>query len=123
MTTKEAGKDYNAVFFCSASVLDGYQLVARPGHPASYPGIADDYEKSFRIWKSLPCDVFLGAHGQFFNLTEKREALKNGAQENPFIDPSGYQDYVAQKEVDFRKELDRQKAVHNASGDQSLPRK
>ena len=85
MTAEEAGKDYNVVFFCSASVLDGYVLVARPGHPASYPGIAEDYEKSFRIWKSLPCDVFLGAHGQFFDLTEKYKALKNGAQKNPFM--------------------------------------
>ena len=121
MTAEEAGKDYNLVFFCSASVLDGYVLVARPGHPASYPGIAEDYEKSFRIWKSLSCDVFLGAHGQFFDLTEKYEALKNGAQKNPFIDPAGYQAYVAQKEADFQKELERQKDLA-ANADNTPPK-
>ena len=121
MTAEEAGKDYNLVFFCSASVLDGYVLVARPGHPASYPGIAEDYEKSFRIWKSLSCDVFLGAHGQFFDLTEKYEALKNGAQKNPFIDPAGYQAYVAQKEADFQKELERQKDLA-ANADKTPPK-
>jgi metallo-beta-lactamase class B len=121
MTAKKADKDYSVVFVCSASVLNGYQLVARPGHPTSYPGIAEDYENSFRVWKSLPCDVFLGAHGQFFNLTEKSEALKNGAQKNPFIDPSGYQAHVSQKEMDFQKELDRQKALA-PNGDKPPPK-
>lgn len=121
MTAKEAGELYQVVFFCSASVLDGYELVARPGHPASYPGIADDYEKSFRIWKSLPCDVFLGAHGQFFDLAGKREAQEKGAPKNPFIDPAGYQAYVSQKEADFRKELARQKELA-ANGDKTPPK-
>jgi metallo-beta-lactamase class B len=109
MTALDAGKAYNVVFVCSATVLPGYQLV---GHE-SYPGIAADYEKSFRVWKSLPCDVFLASHGQFYNLTEKREALQNGAKENPFIDPKGYQDYVSQNEADFQTELTRQKAAAN----------
>jgi metallo-beta-lactamase class B len=121
MTAKEAGELYHVVFVCSASVLDGYELVARPDHPASYPGIADDYKKSFRIWKSLPCDVFLGAHGQFFNLTGKREALEKGAPKNPFIDPSGYQEYVSRNEADFRKELARQKDLA-ANGDKTPPK-
>ncbi len=110
MTTEEAGKDYNVVFLCSATVLDGYELIDRPHHPASYPGIAADYEKAFRAWKSLTCDVFLASHGEFFNLTEKREALANGAKQNPFIDPKGYQAYVSGKETDFRTELARQQA-------------
>lgn len=111
MTANDGEKDYNVVFVCSASVLDGYQLVDHPGKPSSYPGIATDYEKAFRVWKSLPCDVFLAAHGQFFNLTQKREALKNGTKENPFIDPKGYQEYVSRKEADFETVLARQQAA------------
>ncbi|HEY0701781.1 MAG TPA: subclass B3 metallo-beta-lactamase [Candidatus Acidoferrales bacterium] len=110
MTATEAGHDYHVVFVCSASVLGGYQLVARPGHPESYPGIAADYEKAFRVWKALPCDVFLGAHGQFFDLSGKREAMKKGAAKNPFIDPAGYQDYVLQDEVKFEVERKKQEA-------------
>jgi metallo-beta-lactamase class B len=121
MTTSDAGKDYNVVFVCSATVLDGYELVDRPGHPASYPGIAADYEKSFRVWKSLPCDAFLASHGQFFNLAEKREALERGAKENPFIDPAGYQEYVLRKEADFQTELDRQKGAA-ASAEKTPPK-
>jgi metallo-beta-lactamase class B len=110
MTAREAGRDYHVVFVCSASVLDGYRLIDRLGLAASYPGIAEDYEKAFQVWKALPCEVFLGAHGQFFNLTEKREAMEKGASANPFIDPAGYQEYVLRKEVDFETEFTKQKA-------------
>jgi metallo-beta-lactamase class B len=110
MTAREAGRDYHVVFVCSASVLDGYRLIDRLGLAASYPGIAEDYEKAFQVWKALPCEVFLGAHGQFFNLTEKREAMEKGASANPFIDPAGYQEYVLRKEADFETEFTKQKA-------------
>jgi metallo-beta-lactamase class B len=99
MTVEDGGKSFRVVFVGSTSVLSNYRLTK----PQSYPGIAADYEKSFQVLKSLPCDVFLGPHGSFFNLTEKREALAKGAQLNPFIDPAGYQEYVKQSEEDYRK--------------------
>lgn len=83
---QENGKRYHVVFVCSASVLPGIRLVNNP----TYPAIASDYENTFRVLCALPCDVFLGAHGSFFNLTAKREALLRGAKPNPFIDPAGY---------------------------------
>jgi metallo-beta-lactamase class B len=116
MTASEAGRDYHVVFVCSASVLDGYRLIDRPGLPASYPGIAEDYEKAFQVWKALPCEVFLGAHGQFFNLTAKREAMEKGAATNPFIDPAGYREYVLRKQVDFETEFMKQKAEASNTG-------
>jgi hypothetical protein len=33
----------------------------------------------------------------------------NQAVSNPFVDPKGYKNYIAQKEQDFRAELSRQK--------------
>lgn len=95
MTTEENGKTYHVVFVGSASILPGYSFVKRPGYPESYPGIGADYDKTVRVLQSLPCDVFLAPHGSFFNLAGKREALAKGAKENPFIDPTGYQAYVA----------------------------
>lgn len=97
MTTEDAGKSYRVVFVGSMSVLSGYRFTK----PESYPGIAADYEKSFQLLRSLPCDVFLAAHGSMFNLTEKRQALANGTQPNPFIDPEGYKAYVARAEHDY----------------------
>jgi metallo-beta-lactamase class B len=109
MTTEENGKTYNVVFVGSASILSSYHFLDRPGHPASYPGIGKDYEKTVRVLQSLPCDVFLAPHGSFFNLTVKREALAKGANENPFIDPAGYQSYVSgvQKAVEAEWESER----------------
>lgn len=102
MTTEENGKTYRVVFVGSASILSGYSFIKRPGHPESYPGIGADYEKTVRVLQSLPCDVFLAPHGSFFDLDDKRQALAKGAKENPFIDPAGYQAYVArvQKSVE-----------------------
>jgi metallo-beta-lactamase class B len=36
--------------------------------------------------------------------------MKPGAA-NPFIDPEGYKKFVAQKELDFKKELEKQTAA------------
>ncbi len=104
----EKGKEYHVVFVGSLSVLQGYRLTGKE----SYPGIAADYEKSIAVLKALPCDVFLGPHGSFFNLTDKREALAKGATPNPFIDPAGYQEYLTRSEQSFQAELQRQRAAH-----------
>jgi metallo-beta-lactamase class B len=108
MVTTDGGKPYNVVFVGSASVLPNYKLIDRPGSPATYPGIEADYEKTFRVLKSLPCDVFLGAHGSFYSLVQKREAMSKHPARNPFIDPAGYQAYVAHAEAVFQAELQRE---------------
>ena len=110
MVTTDAGKPYHVVFVGSASVLPNYKLVDRPGSPATYPGIEADYEKTFALLKSLPCDVFLGAHGSFYSLVQKREALSKHPAQNPFIDPAGYRAYVAHAQAVFEAELQRQRS-------------
>ena len=103
MKVTEAGKTYNAVIVGSPNVNPGYKLI----HNQDYPQIAEDYERMWRVLKSLPCDIFLGAHGGYFGLEEKYALLKGGG-ENPFLDPGGYRRFVAQKEQDFRTELAKQ---------------
>jgi metallo-beta-lactamase class B len=105
----ENGKSYNVVFVCSASVLPMYKLIERPGTPATYPGIEQDYEKTFRVLKSLPCDVFLAAHGSMYSLTEKREVMAQKPAQNPFIDPWGYQEYILKAEKVFQTELEKER--------------
>ena len=103
MQVQEGGRTLNAVIVGSPNVNAGYILVGN----TKYPQIADDYVKTFALLKSLPCDLFLGAHGAYFGLQAKYEKMKAGGA-NPFIDPSGYQAYVAEREATFRKEWDRQ---------------
>ncbi|HUL34341.1 MAG TPA: subclass B3 metallo-beta-lactamase [Candidatus Eisenbacteria bacterium] len=103
MKVAEAGKTYNVVIVGSPNVNPGYKLV----HNAAYPQIARDYERTFSVLESLPCDIFLGAHGAYFGLQEKYPRLRAGAA-NPFIDPEGYKRFVAEKEQEFRAELAKQ---------------
>jgi metallo-beta-lactamase class B len=64
----------------------------------------------FRVLKSLPCDVFLGAHGDYYDMQAKYARMKAGGP-NPFIDPEGYKSYVAERESTFRAELAKQTAA------------
>lgn len=106
MKVTEAGKTYNVVIVGSPNVNPGYKLV----NNASYPEIAHDYERGFAVLKSLPCDVFLGAHGAYYDMEAKYARLKAGVV-NPYIDPEGYKSYVAEREQAFRAELKKQSAV------------
>ena len=105
----DKGKTYNAVIVGSWSVNPGYRLVDKPGRPASYPGIAADYEKTFAVLKSLPCDIFLGAHGIYFDMLEKLQRA-NGSGNNVWVDPAGYRAAVAEREQAFAAELKRQRS-------------
>jgi metallo-beta-lactamase class B len=103
MTVADGGKSYHVVIVGSPNVNPGYKLVKN----AVYPGIAQDYELTFRTLKALPCDVFLGAHGGYYGMEAKFQRMKEGGA-NPFVDPEGYQSYVAEREETFRKELAKQ---------------
>ena len=100
------GRLRDVVIVGSWNVNPGYRLVDRPGQPASYPGIAADFARSFVIWKGLPCDVFLGAHGDYFAMQTK--LAQAGAGENVWIDPEGYRAAVAERQQAFEAELKRQ---------------
>jgi hypothetical protein len=66
----------------------------------SYPGIVQDFQHTFSVLRALPCDVFLGAHGGYFDMLSK---LKRYPLDGPgaFIDPAGYKDFVADsQEID-----------------------
>ena len=106
MKARDGGKAYDVVIVGSPNVNAGYKLV----NNALYPQIADDYARMFRVLKSLPCDVFLGAHGNYYGMDEKFAKVKQGGA-NPFIDPDGYKRYVAEREKTFRSELEKQTAA------------
>ena len=108
MQVREAGRPLNVVIVGSWNVNPGWRLVDRPQQPASYPGIADDYRRTFATLKALECDIFLGAHGAYFGMLAKLDRIKAGATENVWIDPPGYRAAVAEREQAFEQELKRQ---------------
>jgi metallo-beta-lactamase class B len=104
MKAREGNKTYNVVIIGSVGVNPGYKLI----HNSTYPEIAEDYRRAFQVLKKLPCDIFLGSHGMFFDLEQKYARMKKESK-NPFVDPDGYRKYVLKKEREFYNELDKQK--------------
>jgi metallo-beta-lactamase class B len=75
-TVQDGGKPYNVVINCSL----------RP--PAVItPDVTDEFNRSFKLVRSLPCDVQLGDHPAQYNMEEKYARLAKGGP-NPFIDPA-----------------------------------
>ena len=97
MVVEEGGRSYNLVILGGVRVNDNEPLV---GHP-EYPEMPRDFAWTFARLKVLPVDVYLGAHGYWFDLPAKRARLEAGTGPNPFIDPDGYRDAVAFWENEF----------------------
>jgi metallo-beta-lactamase class B len=98
-TVEEAGKKYDVVFATSLSVNPGTKLLNNP----KYAAIVPDWEKTFRLMKSLQPDIWVAGHAGFFDMAGK--AARAGKGPNPYIDPAGYRRYVESAEERFRKLL------------------
>lgn len=103
MDVREPGKTLHVVIVGSPNVLDSYRLVGN----RQYPQIADDFRRQFAVLESLPCDIFLGAHGSYFGLREKYARFEQG-DKDAFVDPAGYRSYVEEHEQAFEQALLRQ---------------
>jgi metallo-beta-lactamase class B len=104
MKVRDGAKTYDAVIVCSPNVNPGYKLV----NNAAYPGIADDYARMFKTLASLPCDLFLGAHGSYYDMDAKYGRLQKG-DATAFVDPAGYKKFIASKTTEFQAELKKQR--------------
>ena len=98
-TTKarEKGKTYNVVFGCS---------LRPPG--TLTPAIIDEFNRSFKLVRSLPCDVPLGDHPAQYRMQEKYARL-NQTRSNPFIDAVGCFAEADIEEAMFHALLDEQR--------------
>ena len=85
MKTRDGGKTYDVVIVGSPNVNAGYKLV----NNTAYPQIASDYERMFRVLKSLPCDVFLGAHGELLRAGSEVRATERWWDESRLLTPMG----------------------------------
>ena len=102
MKVKDGARTYDVVIVGSPNTND-FKLVGNK----EYPTIAQDFEKTFRVMKALPCDIFLGAHGGYFDMEAKYPKFKAG-DTSVWIDPEGYKAYIANREKAFRAELAKQ---------------
>ncbi len=100
---EDGGKMYDVVIIGSVGVNPGYQLV----NNKEVPDIAGEYMRSFKLLRSLPCDVPLGSHPSMYNMQAKYAKLGKGP--NPFIDPEGYKHELDIEEHAFLEKLAEQK--------------
>lgn len=100
MEASDKGRKLAVIIIGSPNVNPGFQLVKN----RDYPGIASDYARAFEVWRSLPCDIYLGAHGNYYGMEEKVKLLGT-SETNPFIDPKGYKEYIRDREQNYRKIL------------------
>jgi metallo-beta-lactamase class B len=75
MKAEESGKKYDVMFGCS---------LRAPEKPT--PQNVDEFNRSFALVRTLPCDVQLGDHGAQYNMQAKYAKIQTGGP-NPYIDP------------------------------------
>jgi metallo-beta-lactamase class B len=102
LKVQDGSKTYDVVIVGSVGVNPGFILV----NNKDVPQIAEEYRRSFRILRSLPCDIPLGSHPAMYGMAEKHAKL--GKSPNPFIDPQGYRTEVNLMEQVFNTEVARQ---------------
>ena len=101
---KDGDATRSVLIFCSGTVALN-RLVGNP----TYPGIVDDYRKTFARAKAMKVDVLLAPHPEMYKMAEKRAKLADGAP-NPFVNPAEFNDYAAMLEKAFEDALAKQTA-------------
>jgi metallo-beta-lactamase class B len=104
-----SGKLRDVMIVGGYTLWSDFQLVDAPQHPSSYPGIADNFRRTFVLYKSPPCDVFLGDHGEHFGMLEKVARMPREGDE-VWVDPQGYREAIDAGQKAFEKQLEEQKA-------------
>jgi metallo-beta-lactamase class B len=107
--TREQKWNHTVVFFCSMSVAAN-----RVVGSLTYPGIVEDYKKTFATAKGMIADVFLAPHTEMFKMSDKVPLIgKYGV--NPFVKAGEFHTYVREAEKAFDEGLAKQKAATEAS--------
>jgi Zn-dependent hydrolases, including glyoxylases len=105
LNVQENGKNYRVVIANMGSINPGTILSGMP----AYPGVGEDYARTFKAQKDMPIDVWLASHASQFKLHEK---YKPGDAYNPdrFVDPQGFRASVESLEKKYEEQLARERA-------------
>ncbi len=72
---------------------DGARLNKLVGNAITYPGIVEDYKKTFQAARGIIADVFLAPHPEMFKMEDKRPLIgKYGV--NPFVKAGEFHAYL-----------------------------
>lgn len=101
MTVREDGRQFRVVIANMGTINRGKKLVVDP----TYPGVAEDFAKTFRRQKAMEIDVWVAAHGSQYGLHDK---YRPGQAYDPdtFVDPEGFLAAVERLESLYQKQLE-----------------
>jgi len=104
-SVQDGGKTYRVIIANMGSINPGVTLSGMPG----YPGIAQDYARTFLAQKDMKVDVWLASHASQFRLHDK---YKPGDPYNPerFVDPQGYLAAVQRLEKAYLDQLAKERS-------------
>jgi metallo-beta-lactamase class B len=102
---RENGKTYRVGIVNMGSINPGVTVLGMP----KYPGIKDDYARTFAAQKAMQIDVFLSSHASQFRLHEK---YKPGDAYNAdrFVDPKGFLEAVSALEKAYLAQVAKEQA-------------
>jgi metallo-beta-lactamase class B len=103
---RDNGRPYNVVIV-GAGLPDDARIVYNQGNPNA----AEQWAETIKKLESYPCDVFLGAHSWFFNLTGKYKRQQANPAQNPYLDAAGYKKFVAEMKTTREKLVKEQTAA------------
>jgi metallo-beta-lactamase class B len=103
---RDGGRTYNVVIV-GAGLPDDARIVYNQQNPKA----ADQWADTIARLEKMPCDVFLGAHSWFFNLTGKYKKLQANPKANPYVDAAGYKKFVAEMKTTREKLIKEQTAA------------
>ena len=90
---RDGDRVLNVVSACDLGVLDGTR----------YAEQAADLERSFRVLRSLPAEIWVTCHARWWGRYRKFVASARARDPvEPFIDPEGYRAFVDAAETEFR---------------------
>lgn len=107
LQVEEGGKKLDVVIIGGTTINPGVTMLNNKG----YPSVNEDFARTFKVLRSLPCDIPLGAHGGYYGMLAKYERMKKGEQPNPFIDPPGYIAHIDRAEKAYKDQLAREQAA------------
>ena len=97
-TVRDGGRSSNVVFACS---------LRAPNNVA--PAIEEEFNRTFKVVRSLPCDVPLGDHPAQYNMQAKHARLNKEGVQNPFFDGANCSLEADIQEAMYRATLDGQR--------------
>lgn len=99
---QDGDRELLALNICSLTLSPFVSLV----EPETYPGIRTDFERSFEKLRSMPVDIFLASHTNWFNMQRKLLARSDSTNPvDPFIDHEGYLNFIESAERQFNEVL------------------